>query len=117
MDSSIETPTENGSSPESAPEILFTEEQIAEHAQMLRTAIDLGLEWFEEAKDAEAFEAMTLKEQRFSQLLDPLIWSMREALITYEHEDCEECKVRRETGGNGYGLAVADMLLGGKVDA
>jgi hypothetical protein len=37
---------------------------------------------------------------------------MREALVTYEHEDCEDCKVRRETGGNGYGLAVADLLLG-----
>lgn len=106
---------ENGSS--EAYEVLFTEEQIAEQAELLRSAIELGMQWFEEAKDAEAFEAMTLKEQRFSQLLDPLIWSMREALITYEHEDCEDCKMRRETGGNGYGLAVADMLLGGKVDA
>lgn len=99
------------------PTVIYTQEQLDAQEQMLKDAIELGMQWFEEAKDFEAYSAMTAKEQRFSRLLDPLIWSMREALITYEHDDCEECKMRRETGGNGYGLAVAEMLLAGGEDA
>lgn len=94
------------------PVVIFTEEQIAEQRKLLETAIDYGVQWFEYAQDGANYALMSEKEQALSRLLDPLIWSMREALVTYEHEDCEDCKVRRETGGNGYGLAVADLLLG-----
>lgn len=108
--------TENGSSSEIPPtfaeENRLTPEQLAEQEQTLRDGIERGMEWFEEAKDAEAYEAMSVKEKAFSRLLDPLVWSMREALITFEHEDCDECKNRRETGGNSYGVVVAEMLLG-----
>lgn len=87
-------------------------EQVAEHEQLLRDGIARGMEWFEFAQVEENYLAMTEKEQVFSRLLDPMVWSMREALITYEHEDCDECKKRRETGGNSYALVIAEMLLG-----
>ena len=100
----------------STPEINYTPEQLAEQKELLERGIALGLEWFEEAKDAEAFEGFSRKEKAFSRLLDPMVWLMRDALITFEHEDCEECEVRRRTGGNGLGLAVAEMLLQDNVD-
>lgn len=107
---------ESGSNSETPPTLAeenpYTPEQVAEHEQTIRDGIDRGVEWFEFAQVEENYLAMSEKEQVFSRLLDPLIWSMREALITYEHEDCDDCKKRRETGGNSYGLVVAEMLLG-----
>lgn len=103
--------TESGTKSDS-PAVLFTPEQLAEQEQTLRDGIALGVEWFEFAQVEINYLNMTEKEQTFSRLLDPLVWSMREALVTFEHEDCAECKVRRETGGNSYGLAVAELLLG-----
>lgn len=122
MDSSTVTVTESGSSSSSSPspeipptfaeENRLTPEQLAEQEETLRAGIERGMEWFEEAKDADFYAGLTVKEKAFSRLLDPLVWSMREALVTFEHEDCDECKNRRETGGNSYGLVVAEMLLG-----
>lgn len=118
LDSSTETPMENGSnpSPEIPPTVAeenpLTPEQVAEHEQLLRDGIDRGMEWFEFGQDEESYKSMTEKEKTFTRLLDPMVWSMREALITYEHEDCDECKKRRETGGNSYALVIAEMLLG-----
>lgn len=118
MDSSTVTVTENGSSPSSevpptvAEENRLTPEQVAEHEQLLRDGIARGVEWFEFGQDEEQYNGMTEKEQTFTRLLDPMIWSLREALITYEHDDCDECKNRRETGGNSYALVIAEMLLG-----
>lgn len=101
--------TESGTSPTPEP---LTAEVLAEQEQTLRDGIERGVEWFEFAQVEENYFAMSEKEQTFSRLLDPLIWSMREALITYEHEDCDDCKTRREANGNQYGVAVAMMLLG-----
>ena len=115
-DISTETPTGIGSDVSDVPVVIYTQEQLDEQEALLNAGIELGMKWFEEAKDFDAYSAMTQKEQRFSRLLDPLVWSMREALITYEHKDCEDCKIRRETGGNGYALAVAEMLLGSGED-
>ena len=118
LDSSTVTVTESGSSssseipPTFAEENRLTPEQLAEQEETLRAGIERGMEWFEEAKDADFYAGLTVKEKAFSRLLDPLVWSMREALVTFEHEDCEECKNRRETGGNSYGVVVAEMLLG-----
>ena len=109
LDSSTATVAENGSE---TPVILLTPEQLAEQEATLRAGIERGMEWFEEAKDADFYAGLTEKEKAFSRLLDPLVWSMREALVTFEHEDCEECKNRREAGGNAYGVVVAEMLLG-----
>ena len=114
LDSSTETLTENGSevSPTVAEENRLTPEQVAANEQSLRDGIARGIEWFEFGQDEEQYKGMTEKEQTFTRLLDPMIWSMREALITYEHDDCDECRNRRETGGNAYALVIADMLLG-----
>lgn len=93
------------------PVIQYTAEELAVQKELLENGIARGMEWFEEAKDGDVFAGMSRKEQAFSRLLDPMVWLMREALVTFEHDDCEECKVRRETGGNGLGLAIAEMLL------
>ena len=95
-----------------APGISYSAEELAAQAEMLRSGIARGLEWFEFGQDAESYEGMTEKEQTFTRLLDPLVWIMRESLLSYEHEDCDDCRVRRENGGNGLALAIADMLLG-----
>lgn len=116
MDSSTETPTENGSSGsvtvEGPPAIQLTQEQVDAHAELLREGIARGVEWFEFGLDEEQYNSMTEKEQTFTRLLDPMIWLMRESLISYDHDDCDECKVRRESGGNGLSVAIAEMLLG-----
>lgn len=92
--------------------IQLSPEQVEADRAVLEEAIAVGMEQFEFGKDEESFLGMTEKEQTYTRLLDPMIWIMREALITYEHEDCEECKVRRETGGNGLAVAIGAMLLG-----
>ena len=93
------------------PEIQYTPEQLVEQEALLNRGIERGTQWFEDAKEADSFSAMSRKEQAFSRLLDPMVWLMREALVTFEHKDCEDCRVRRETGGNGLGVAIAEMLL------
>lgn len=72
------------------------------------------MEWFEFGQDEESFAGMTEKEQTFTRLLDPLVWIMRESLISYKErsEGCEECTKRVESRGNGLALTVADMMLG-----
>ena len=96
------------------PEIQLTEEQIAAQKVALEEAIERGVAWFEEAQDAEAYEAMTEKEQTFSRLLDPMLWIMRESLITYTEREngCEECSGRVERDGNSLAVAVAEMMMG-----
>ena len=103
--------TESGTSVVPSPTVL-TAEQLAYQEQSLKDGIELGVKWFAEAQDAEAYALMSEKEQTFSRLLDPLVWVMREALLTFEHEDCEDCRVRRESDGNSLGVSVAEMLLG-----
>lgn len=98
-------------------EINYTAEQLAEQKDLLERAIARGMEWFGEGQDADAFAGMSRKEQAYTRHLDPLIWLMREALVTYDHEDCEDCRVRRETTtGNGLALAIAEMMLQDDVD-
>jgi hypothetical protein len=94
--------------------ISLTEEQIAEQHQALQDAISRGMEWFEFGSNEEQFNSMTEKEQTFTRLLDPMIWLMREAEISYKErsEGCEECKVRVEAGNNGLAVTVAEMILG-----
>jgi hypothetical protein len=91
----------------------LTEEEITAQKELLEKGIELAVEWFEYGQDAEAFEAMSKKEQALTRLLDPMAWMMREALISYTErsEGCEECTVRVESRNNGLQLAIADMLL------
>lgn len=101
-----------------APELPpLTEEEITAQKELLERAISLGMEWFEDGKEEADFLAMTDKEQSFTRLLDPIVWMMREALISYEEREggCEECTVRIEERGNGIQLAMAEMLLSSQV--
>ena len=103
--------TEEVSTPELPP---LTEEDIAAQKDLLERGIARGMEWFEFGRDEEQYNSMTEKEQAFTRLLDPMMWLMREALISYteREEGCEECTLRVENRGNGLQLAVADLLLG-----
>lgn len=128
MDSSTETVTENGSNTEAVEVevaegeeiagenqlISLTDEQIDAQESALTEAIAKGIEWFEFGQDEEQYNSMTEKEQTFTRLLDPMIWLMREAEITYKErkQDCEECKVRVERNGNSLAVAIAEMILG-----
>lgn len=94
-----------------APSVNYTDEQLAEQKELLEKGIALGIQWFEDGRDGETFAGFSRKEQAFTRLLDPMLWLMREALVTFQHEDCEECEVRRRTGGNGLSLAIAEMML------
>ena len=106
----VEAPVETV---EVAP-ISFTEEQIADQKATLEEGIAKGIEWFEFGQVEEQYNGMSEKEQTFTRLIDPMVWLMREALITYQEreEGCEECKVRVESGGNGLAVAIAEMMLG-----
>lgn len=92
--------------------IRLSPEQIDANRQALEDAIEVAVQQFIFGKDEENFNGMTEKEQVYTRLLDPLVWIMRESLITYEHEDCDECKERRETDANNLGIAIAEMILG-----
>jgi hypothetical protein len=94
--------------------VKLTEEQIAAQKAALEEAIALGVEMFEFGQDEESYKGMTEKEQTFTRLLDPMIWIMREALISYEEREggCEECTVRVESGNNGLAVATAELMLG-----
>jgi hypothetical protein len=69
---------------------------------------------FEYGQDGANYALMSEKEQTFTRLLDPLVWIMREALISYEEREtgCEECTVRVESGNNGLAVATAELMLG-----
>lgn len=91
----------------------LTEEDITAQKELLERGIERGMEWFEFGQDAESFESMTVKEKSLTRLLDPMVWMMREALISYQErsEGCEECTKRVEERGNGIQLAIAELLL------
>ena len=92
----------------------LTEEQITAQKELLERGIARGMEWFEFGQDEEQYNSLTEKEQAFTRLLDPMVWMMREALISYQEraEGCEECTLRVEERGNGIQLAIAELLLG-----
>jgi hypothetical protein len=90
----------------------LTVEQIEANRRALEDAIEVAVQQFAFGQDEEQFNSMNPKEQTYTKLLDPLVWIMRESLVTYEHEDCEECRERRETDANNLGVAVAEMILG-----
>lgn len=93
-------------------QVMLTEEALKLQEESLNAGIARGVEWFEFGQDEESYKGMTEKEQIFTRLLDPMIWVMREALITYEHQDCEDCKTRRESNGNSLAVAISEMILG-----
>lgn len=93
-------------------EVLLTQDVIDMQHEILTRGIARGVELFEFGLDDEQFASMTEKEQVFTRLLDPLLWVMRESIISYEHGDCEDCKNRRERDGNSLGVAIAAMLIG-----
>lgn len=93
--------------PEELPPL--TDEEIEEQHQLLTKGISVAEAWFEEALTPGVFETMTDKEKKFSRVLDPLLWIMREAALSYEH-DCEDCRIRIQSRQNGLPLALADML-------
>lgn len=95
-----------------AEENPLTEEALKMQEDSLNEGIARALEWFEFGQDEEQYKSMTEKEQTFTRLIDPMIWIMREALITFEHQDCDDCKKRRETGGNSLAVAISEMILG-----
>ena len=109
VDSVEETPVQD-EIPELPP---LTEEEITAQKELLERGIERGMEWFEFGQDAESFESMTVKEKSLTRLLDPMVWMMREALISYQErsEGCEECTKRVEERGNGIQLAIAELLL------
>ena len=112
VDSTVDsTAEETPVQPELPP---LTEEQIAEQKALLERGIARGMEWFEFGQDEEQYNSLTEKEQSFTRLLDPMVWMMREALISYQEraEGCEECTKRVEERGNGIQLAIAELLLG-----
>lgn len=90
----------------------LTPEQVEANHKALEDAIEVAIQQFTFGQDEENFKGMTEKEQVYTRLLDPLVWIMREALITYEHEDCDDCRERRETDANNLGVAIAEMILG-----
>lgn len=93
----------------------LTAEQIAEREALLRAGIAQAVEWFEAAQslEAEELEALGAEQLAYRKLLDPVIWLMREALVSYEHLDCEECTLRRsDAGSNSLALALAGMVTG-----
>lgn len=87
-------------------------EQVEANHKILEEAIEYAVQQFVFGQDEENFVGMSEKEQAYTRLLDPMVWIMREALITYEHEDCEDCRERRETDANNLGIAIAQMILG-----
>ena len=93
----------------------LTEDEITAQKELLERGIELGMKWFEFGQDEEQFKGMTEKEQVFTRLLDPMVWLMREAHISYvERADgCEDCTGRVERRENGLQLAIAEMLLSG----
>lgn len=87
----------------------LTPEEIEEQHQLLKSGISTAEKWFEEALTPGAFETYSTKEKKFSRVLDPILWLMREAAISYEHE-CDACSDRIQARQNGLALALADML-------
>lgn len=110
----VESSVETEETPVQAELPPLTEEEITAQKELLEAGIARGMEWFEQGKGEADFAAMTEKEQSFTRLLDPIVWMMREALISYEERStgCEECTKRVESRGNGIQLAMAEMLLG-----
>jgi len=111
-DVNVEETVESVETEEAVEVVRLTEEQIASNKAALEDAIEVAIQQFTFGKDEDNFNGMTEKEQTYTRLLDPLVWIMREALITYEHEDCDECRERRETDANNLGVAIAEMILG-----
>lgn len=111
VDSTVEETPVQAEIPELPP---LTEEQITAQKELLERGIARGMEWFEFGQDEEQYNSLTEKEQSFTRLLDPMVWMMREALISYQEraEGCEECTLRVEERGNGIQLAIAELLLG-----
>ena len=111
VDSTVEETPVQAEVPELPP---LTEEQITAQKELLERGIARGMEWFEFGQDEEQYNSLTSKEQAFTRLLDPMVWMMREALISYQEraEGCEECTLRVEERGNGIQLAIAELLLG-----
>ena len=108
-DSSAEESTESGPSvPSSTP----SEEELLWQAETLRKAIELSVGWVEEANSDGALAEMPPREQILMKLQAPLMWVLQEALISYDHENCDDCKLRRESNGNNLALAIAVTVLG-----
>lgn len=89
----------------------LTPEQVLNNQTALEDAIELAIQQFVKGQDPEVLAAMSDKEKAYTQLLDPLVWVMREFLETYMH-DCADCIERRETDGNNLGVAIAEIILG-----
>ena len=92
--------------------VRLTPEQVADNKAALEDAIEVAIQQFAQAQDAEFFEGLTPMEKSYIKLLDPLVWIMRESLQTYEHEDCDDCRERRETDANNLAIDVAEKILG-----
>lgn len=87
--------------------------EIAKQKKLLEDAIELASGWFETDGSAEVFDTLEGKARTLALLLDPLIWTMREALITYEEREtgCEECTARIDRWGNNFALTIAVRFL------
>lgn len=87
----------------------LTAEEVEEQHQLLLAGITVAEDWFKEALTPGAFEGYSDKEKKFSRVLDPILWLMREAALSYEHE-CDDCSARIQARQNGLALTLADML-------
>lgn len=92
--------------------IRLTPEQVENNKAALEDAIEVAIQQFSHAQDEEVFAGMSDVEKSYIKLLDPLVWIMRESLQTYEHEDCDTCRERRETDANNLAVDVAEKILG-----
>lgn len=92
--------------------VRLTPEQVADNEAAIEDAIELAIQQFSRAQDEEVFAAMSDVEKSYIKLLDPLVWILRESLQTYKHEDCDECRERRETDANNLAVDVAEKILG-----
>lgn len=87
----------------------LTPEEVEKQHQLLLSGIAVAEEWFNEALSPGNFESYSDKEKKLSRVLDPILWLMREAALSYEHE-CEDCSARIQARQNGLALTLADML-------
>lgn len=92
--------------------VRLTPEQVANNKAALEDAVEIAIQQFIHAQDEEVFAGLSDMEKAYIKLLDPLVWIMREALPSYEHEDCDACRDRRETDANNLSVSIAEMILG-----
>lgn len=89
------------------------EAEVAKQKKLLEDAIERAGEWFDGYNSAEVFETLEGPEKTLALLLDPLIWVMRDALVSYEEREqgCEDCTRKIDMWANNFALTIAVRIL------